>query len=70
MVRSDANQLPADWWTVEDVASYLGISSSTVRAYVVRDQMPAPDRRMGRMQLWRPKTIRTWHEKRPRKAPR
>lgn len=69
MPSTDAkDDLPTDWWTVEDVATYLGISASTVRAYVARDQMPAADRRMGRMQLWQPKTIRSWDEKRPRKG--
>jgi predicted DNA-binding transcriptional regulator AlpA len=61
-------ELPEDWWTTEDVATYLGVSSSTVRAYLARNQMPEPDRRIGRMQLWRPKTIQHWHEKRPRKT--
>jgi predicted DNA-binding transcriptional regulator AlpA len=61
-------ELPRDWWTTEDVATYLGVSSSTVRAYLARSQMPEPNRRIGRMQLWRPKTILHWHDKRPRKA--
>lgn len=65
---SQQRQLPRDWWTTEHVATFLGVSSSTVRAYLARSQMPEPDRRIGRMQLWRPKTIRHWHEKRPRKT--
>ena len=60
--------LPRDWWTTSDVAAYLGIATSTVRAYLARDQMPAPDRRLGQMQLWRPRTIQQWHGHRPRKG--
>jgi predicted DNA-binding transcriptional regulator AlpA len=65
---SQAKELPRDWWTTEDVATFLGVSTSTIRAYVARSQMPEPDRRMGRTQLWRPKTIRHWNQQRPRKA--
>ncbi|MGL5823818.1 MAG: NUDIX domain-containing protein [Nocardioides sp.] len=63
-----ATQAPsADWWTTDDVASFLDVSPSTVRAYMAREQMPEPDRRMGRLPLWRPASIRRWHERRPRK---
>jgi hypothetical protein len=41
--------LPRDWWTTRDVASYLQVSSSTIRAYVARGQMPPADRRIGRL---------------------
>jgi predicted DNA-binding transcriptional regulator AlpA len=60
--------LPDDWWTTEDVATFLSITASTVRAYVARNQMPKPDRQIGRTQVWKPETIRTWHEGRPRQA--
>lgn len=59
-------QLPDDWWTSEDVATYLGVLPSTVRSYVTRDQMPKPDRHMGRIRLWKPDTIKSWHQARPR----
>ncbi|MPZ61912.1 MAG: helix-turn-helix domain-containing protein [Propionibacteriales bacterium] len=59
-------ELPTDWWTTEDVATYLGVTPSTIRAYVTRNQMPDPDRRMGRLRLWRPRTIERWHQQRPR----
>jgi len=58
--------LPDDWWSTEDVAVYLDISTSTIRAYVARHQMPQPDRYIGRTRLWRPATIQTWHSGRPR----
>jgi predicted DNA-binding transcriptional regulator AlpA len=58
--------LPDDWWSTEDVATYLSVNASTVRAYVARQQMPQPDRHIGRMQLWRPETIQEWQQGRPR----
>ncbi|QDP95157.1 MerR family DNA-binding transcriptional regulator [Microlunatus elymi] len=58
---------PTDWWTTEDVANALGVSASTIRAYLARSQMPTPDRTMGNMRLWRPETIQEWHASRPRK---
>jgi predicted DNA-binding transcriptional regulator AlpA len=58
------------WWTTQDVASFLGIAPSTVRAYIARDQMPKPHRRMGRMTLWLPQTVRTWNASRPSEAGR
>lgn len=60
-------ELPTDWWTTENVATALGVSASTIRAYVARNQMPAPERTIGNMRLWRPATIRKWHASRPRK---
>jgi predicted DNA-binding transcriptional regulator AlpA len=57
--------LPDDWWTTHDAATFLGVSTSTIRAYLARQQMPPPDRRMGRMTLWRPATIREWQNHRP-----
>ena len=64
-----ADSLPDDWWTTDDTATFLGVSTSTIRAYLARQQMPAPDRRIGRMTLWRPSTIRQWQNERP-SAPR
>jgi predicted DNA-binding transcriptional regulator AlpA len=60
--------LPRDWWTTRDVASYLEVSPSTIRAYVTRGQMPAADRRIGREPVWRPETIRKWQRQRPRRG--
>ena len=62
-----AEPLPDDWWTTRDVAHFLHISSSTVRAYVTRGQMPKADRRIGREPVWRPATIRQWNGQRPRR---
>lgn len=63
-----AEPLPRDWWTTRDVATFLGIAPSTIRAYVARGQMPEADRRIGREPVWRPATIRRWHSQRPRQA--
>ncbi len=57
--------LPDDWWTTEDAATFLGVTTSTLRAYLARKQMPPPSRRMGRMTLWRPEEIRRWSATRP-----
>ena len=46
-VATVAEPLPRDWWTASDVATFLGIVPSTIRAYVARGQMPAAD--SGRM---------------------
>jgi predicted DNA-binding transcriptional regulator AlpA len=63
-----AEPLPSDWWTTSDVAAFLGIAPSTIRAYVARGQMPAADRRIGREPVWRPETIRQWQSQRPRQT--
>jgi len=55
-----------EWWTTTDVASFLGLRVGTVSSYRQRGQMPAPDKTLGRTHLWRPETIRTWHQQRPR----
>jgi excisionase family DNA binding protein len=48
------------YWTTQEVAEYLGVAEATIRAYVARNQMPKPDRRYGRTNLWRPATIEKW----------
>ena len=63
---SDPAELPRDWWTVRDIADYLAVSEGTVRTYLARGEMPAPERRIGRSNLWKPRTILNWHESRPR----
>jgi len=42
-VATVAEPLPCDLWTASDVATFLGIVPSTIRAYVARGQMPAAD---------------------------
>jgi [ribosomal protein S5]-alanine N-acetyltransferase len=60
--------LPDDWWSAAEVARYLGVEPSTVRAYVARQQMPQPDRHIGRIWLWRPETVQRWQQGRRRKS--
>jgi uncharacterized protein involved in tolerance to divalent cations len=55
----------AEWWTTSDVAEYLGIQIGAVSFYRNRNQMPEPDRIVGRTHLWRPTTIIAWNEERP-----
>lgn len=56
----------ADWWLTDDVAAYLKVTTGTLRGYLSRGQMPAPDRRFGRSNAWRPATIIGWHQGRPK----
>ena len=56
----------AEWWTTTDVAAYLKVQVGTVSTYRARGQMPPPDMTVGRTHVWRPATIISWHEDRPR----
>jgi predicted DNA-binding transcriptional regulator AlpA len=60
-------ELPSDWWTAEDCGRYLGITASTWRAYVAREQAPRADRRFGRATVWLPATVKEWARARPRR---
>jgi predicted DNA-binding transcriptional regulator AlpA len=57
-----------DWWTTREVAKFLGIEESTVRAYAARHKMPEPDAYVGATKLWRQETIKEWAANRPRKG--
>lgn len=63
--ESPAPDPDAEWWTTSDVATYLGVRLSTVSTYRMRGQMPAPERKLGRTQLWHPATITAWAANRP-----
>jgi predicted DNA-binding transcriptional regulator AlpA len=52
-------------WDTKAVADYLGVTASTVRAYVARNEMPAPDMKLAGGWVWHASTIRDWHENRP-----
>jgi len=54
----------ADWWSIEDIATYLGVAPSTVSSYRSRGQMPAAERHFARTPVWRPATITAWHAQR------
>jgi hypothetical protein len=57
----------ADWWTMDDVAAYLGIAPESARRYRSRPLtgggLPKEDRMFGRTPAWKPATIIDW--KRP-----
>jgi len=55
-------QADDEWWTTSDVAAYLGVVVGTVSTYRSREQMPAPDRTIGRTPVWRPARIIEWHQ--------
>ena len=57
-----------EWWTTNDVARFLGVATGTVRTYLMRGKMPAPDQRIGVTNAWRPDTIKNWAKSRPRKG--
>jgi len=62
----------ADWWTMDDVAAYLGIAPESARRYrsrpVARGGLPKEDRMFGRTPAWKPATITAW--KRPGRGAR
>ena len=46
--------------SVADVARMAGVQEGTIRAYLARDQMPAPDGRFVRSPWWERATIDDW----------
>ena len=65
MATALAEQLPADWWAIEDVCAYLAaqghpIAPRTWTGYVARGHAPAAERRFGRTPAWTPATVRNW----------
>jgi predicted DNA-binding transcriptional regulator AlpA len=57
-----------EYWTTREVAKFLGIAESTVRAYATRGKMPEPDAYVGATKVWRQQTIKEWAARRPRKG--
>ena len=73
MAETTDDDLPADWWTTENVLAYLKtagapVSRATWAAYVSRGQAPAADRMFGRSPAWRPAAVRAWQAARPRRG--
>lgn len=52
--------MAAEQWTTQDVADYLGVKPGTIRAYMAREQMPAPDGHLGRAPWWWSTTVQRW----------
>lgn len=57
----------AEWWTLDDVAAYLGVKKATARRYRMPDRgkgsLPREDRMFGRTPAWRPATVIAWNER-------
>lgn len=49
----------------EQVAERAGITAASVTRYLVRGDIPAPDRHFGRAPAWRVSTIEAWLQSRP-----
>lgn len=46
--------------TIADVAQLAGVSHSTLRAYLAREQMPPVSGHIGRTPYWLPEAIQPW----------
>jgi len=53
---------------IDAVAGLLGVTPSTVRSYLARDQMPEPIARLGRAPVWSRPVIERWLPSRRRHA--
>lgn len=52
--------------TVAQAAELVGVTASTWRAYVARDQAPKPDGEYDRRTpWWYASTVKAWHKARP-----
>lgn len=66
----------ASWWTMADIASYLGVKLRSVHTYrtrgikerasgvpeAERKGLPEEDKMFGRTPVWRPQTVIAWNE--------
>lgn len=55
----------AEWWTIQEVAAFIGVVPGTVSAYLHEGRMPDPERRVGQSPIWRPAAIVEWQSTRP-----
>jgi predicted DNA-binding transcriptional regulator AlpA len=53
------------YWTVNDIAEYLGVKPKSVREYKTRKDLPEPMDKVGQSSVWDPKAIIEWAESRP-----
>jgi hypothetical protein len=62
----DPDSPSADWWTMEDIAGYLGIKLPSVRRYrsrpLANGGLPPEDRKFGQSPAWKAATIIGWHD--------
>lgn len=56
----------AEWWTLGDVAAYLGVKLVTVHRYRKRPRekggLPPEDYKIGRTPVYRPSTVIAWNK--------
>lgn len=52
----------AQWWTIADVAAYLGVKEITARGYQGHRRLPSGDRMTGPTPAWNPSTVIAWNE--------
>lgn len=62
MLESDTPDDP--YLEIRDLAEHLGVKVPSVRRYISRGDLPAPDHRVGRSPLWRKSTITAWESTR------
>lgn len=65
--RSEEPLIDCEQWGITDIASHLGVAAVTVRAYLSRGQMPAPDGHISNLPWWDADRIRAWERPRARK---
>lgn len=53
-------------WTIPRIAAHFGVKDGTVRQWLHRGQLPAPDGRVVRSPWWREETLTPWLEDRER----
>lgn len=58
--RSLEPRVDCEQWGITDVAEHIGVAAVTVRAYLSRDRMPAPDGHIAGSPWWDADRIRDW----------
>lgn len=64
--RCEEPLIDCEQWGISEVASHLGVAAVTVRSYLSRHQMPAPDGHISNLPWWDADRIRAWDRPRAR----
>lgn len=65
-VNAAAYLPPGEWWGHPEIATFLGVSQSTVRDYATDPKRKFPEgKRVGGRFLYLADDVRAWHEARP-----